>query len=212
MAQAEGTAVKARIIVLAAAMIFVVGSDIWAQAKPAPAAPAAATNPQAAQTAQAVDETALPIADRAGVANADAGSNSILPYVLRMVLVLGLVIAAIYGLFALLRRYSRKPGPPDAYLRVLASVNLSPARSVHVVAVGDKAWLVGSTDSSVQLISAIDDKEVVDALTLRAAAAPETPRADFISMLASSLGMKGGRKIAEPGDFFSRQKDRLKKM
>jgi hypothetical protein len=37
---------------------------------------------------------------------------------------------------------------------------------VHVISLGEKAWLVGSADSSVSLISEIDDKETIDAMLL----------------------------------------------
>jgi flagellar protein FliO/FliZ len=166
--------------------------------------------------ASPVDETTLALDDpAAGTAGnaANVGSSSIVPYFLRMVLVLGLVIAALYGLFALLKRASRFNTTPDTYLRVLASVSIATGRSVHVVALGDKAWLLGSTDSSVNLISAVDDKEVVDALVLRAAASPETPGQDFLPMLLGSLGKKGARKAnsTDASEFFNRQRDRLKR-
>jgi len=165
-----------------------------------------------AGSAAAVDETTLVLPDAAGTAGTSSGS-SILPYFLRMVLVLGLVIAAIYGLYALLRRSSRPGSVPDSYLRVLATTNLAAGRNLHVVALGESAWLVGSTDASIGLISEIKDKELIDALALRAAEAPQTPRKDFSSMLVELLGRKRGHSatMPDPGDFFSRQKDRLKK-
>lgn len=173
----------------------------------AQAAPAAGTVPTAA-----IDETTLVLPDTAGTTGTSA-STSIMPYFLRMVFVLGLVLAAIYGLYALLRRSAKPAAPTDTYLRVLASTNLATGRSLHVVSVGDAAWLVGSTDASIGLISEIKDKELIDALTLRAAESPQTPRKDFASMLGELLGRKRGRAqaISVPSDFFSRQKDRLKK-
>ena len=166
----------------------------------------------AAESRPVVDETTLAIAD-APPPGAVGATSSIWPYFLRMMVVLGLVIAAIYGLYALLKRSSRPKAPEDSYLRVLAAANLAAGRSLHVVSLGDKAWLVGSTDASVALISEIQDKELIDALALRAAEAPQTPRKDFASMLTELLGRKPVKKAAvpDPGDFFSRQKDRLKK-
>jgi flagellar biogenesis protein FliO len=194
-------------------------ANSWAQgSRPTTAAPAPATSTaQATGTpASGIDERTLSLADPAtGVAGngGAAGSSSIVPYFLRMVLVLGLVIAALYGIFALLRRSARNPEPADSYLRVLASVNIAAGRSIQVVALGDKAWLVGSTESSVNLIAAIDDKEVVDALALRAAASPETPRKDFMSMLLGSLGRKVPKKTGttDSSVFFNKQRDRLKR-
>jgi flagellar protein FliO/FliZ len=164
---------------------------------------------------QAVDETTLtlPEAGTAGGTAAGTGSSSLFPYFLRMLLVLGLVIAAIYGLYALLRRGSRPEQAVDSYLRVLATASLGAGKKLHVVSLGDKAWLIGATESSINLVSAIDNKELVDALELRAAEGPQTPRKDFSSMLVELLGRKGSRKVgsADATDFFSRQRDRLKK-
>jgi flagellar protein FliO/FliZ len=172
----------------------------------------AATEAASPRDAAAVDETTLAIAD-APPAEAVGATSSIGPYFLRMMLVLGLVIAAIYGMYALLKRSARPKSADDSYLRVLAATTLAAGRSLHVVSLGDKAWLIGSTDTSVGLISEIQDKELIDALALRAAEAPQTPRKDFASMLIELLGRKAVKKTAvpDPGDFFSRQKDRLKK-
>jgi len=170
----------------------------------------ASTTPVAAPVA--IDETTLVLPDAAGPGST-ATDSSIMPYFLRMVFVLGLVLAAIYGLYALLKRSARPLAPTDTYLRVLASTTISSGKSLHVVSVGDAAWLIGATDSSIGLISEIKDKEIIDALALRAAEAPQTPRKDFNIMLGDLLGRKQGRThvISDPSDFFSRQKDRLKK-
>jgi len=180
-------------------------------------AQAAATTPAASplagnSPAVTIDETTLVLSDAADPGGTSA-STSIMPYFLRMVFVLGLVLAAIYGLYALLKRSARPVVPTDTYLRVLASTSIASGRSLHVVSVGDAAWLVGATDSSIGLISEIKDKEIIDALALRAAEAPQTPRKDFSSMLGELLGRKPGKAhaISDPSDFFSRQKDRLKK-
>jgi len=201
----------------AIALVLLLSFSAYSWAQAAVASPRTTSPAAAAQSpASPVDETTLalddPAANPAGN-TPSVGSSSILPYFLRMVLVLGLVIAALYGLFALLKRSSKLNATTDTYLRVLASVSITAGRSVHVVALGDKAWLLGSTDSSVNLISAIDDKEVVDALILRAAASPETPRQDFLPMLLGSLGKMGTRKAtaADASEFFNRQRDRLKK-
>jgi flagellar protein FliO/FliZ len=160
----------------------------------------------------AIDETTLVLPEAPGPGGT-AASTSIMPYFLRMIFVLGLVLAAIYGLYALLKRSARPAAPADTYLRVLASTTIASGKTLHVVSVGDAAWLVGATDSSIGLISEIKDKEIIDALALRAADAPQTPRKDFNSMLGELLGRKAGKAhtISDPSDFFSRQKDRLKK-
>lgn len=178
----------------------------FAQGTPGPAAP---------DQAAAVDETRLVFeaaADGAPGAEASAGS-SIFPYVIRMILVLALILGCIYGLYALIKRSGKPVAAADSYLRVIASTPLAVGRNLHVVALGDKAWLVGSTDASVSLIAEVADKELIDALMLRAAEAPQAPRKDFGAMLGEMLGRKNakGGPSPRPGDFLSGQRDRLRK-
>lgn len=86
--------------------------------------------------------------------------------ILRMVLVLLLAAAAIYGLVYFVKKLANPKKLEDPYLKILSSVSIGPNRSVHVVSLGEKAWLVGSADNSVSLISEIDDKETIDAMLL----------------------------------------------
>ncbi|WP_232616825.1 flagellar biosynthetic protein FliO [Treponema primitia] len=86
--------------------------------------------------------------------------------VLRMVLVLALAAAAIYGLVFFFKRLSRSPEQKNPYLKVLARAPMGAGSSVAVVSVGNKAWLVGAGDSGVSLISEITDQEMVDAMLL----------------------------------------------
>jgi len=205
---------KKSIRILGVAALFLLAAAMaWGQSAtttPKSASGAAPGNPVA------VDEKALTLADpAAGTATGavGAGPASIVPYIFRMIIVLALVIAAIYGLYALLRRSTRQRAASDSYLRVLATTNLAVGRSLHVVALGDKAWLIGATDAAVSPIAEIADKELIDALALRAAESPETPRREFGSMLMSLMGKKGTRSStsADASDFFSKQRDRLKK-
>lgn len=191
-----------------------------ATAQPASASgkPAAGTPAPAAAAPAAPDESSLALVE-AAPGTAGGSSASMLPYVLRMMLVLGLVIGVIYALYALLKRSARPRAQQDAYLRVLATTTLAPGRQLHVVSLGGSAWLVGSTDSSVGLIERIDDREVVDALELRATQSPEAPRREFGDMLSAWLGAagrgtgtRGGAAGASPSDILSRQRDRLKKL
>jgi flagellar protein FliO/FliZ len=88
--------------------------------------------------------------------------------ILRMLLTLVVVAAAIYGLvyFLKFRRISRAKAELDPFLKILASVPLGPSRSVHVVSVGPQAWLVGSAETGVNLISEIADKDTINAMLL----------------------------------------------
>jgi flagellar biosynthetic protein FliO len=169
-----------------------------------------------------VDETALPIEDQAGAATGgETAVPSNLGYFLRMILVLALVLGAIYLVMRLLRRAGRPKAQEDSSLRILASTSVGAGRALHVVSLGASAYLIGATDSSVSLIDKIDDKEFIDALTLRAATEAGAPKGDFAAVLGSLIGKakgasgKAGRKAGAEGgagtEYLARQRDRLKK-
>jgi flagellar protein FliO/FliZ len=160
-----------------------------------------------------IDESTLVLAE-APEQDLQAPSTSLFPYVVRMILVLAFVIAAIYGLYAVLKRSSRPRNEEDAYIKVLASSPLAAGKMLHVVSVGERAWLLASADAGVSLVSEIEDKEVIDALTLRAANSPGTIREDFLVSLRRLLakGSRTGGAVSGSADFLARQRDRLKKM
>jgi len=66
----------------------------------------------------------------------------------RMVVGLAIVIAVIYGVYWLLKAYGRSKGAPrdDGRMTVVATTQLAPNRSLHLVRVGEELMLVGSAD------------------------------------------------------------------
>jgi flagellar protein FliO/FliZ len=77
-----------------------------------------------------------------------------------------LALGAVLGLMWLLARMSRKPLKARAAgpLAVLARQQLSRSSSVAVVRVGDKALVIGVTDTQVSLLGEADLTAVTDAL------------------------------------------------
>ena len=87
----------------------------------------------------------------------------------RMVLVLALVVAAIYGIMKLLRKGMKIGGDDsDPFLRKVSQVTLSPGKTVQIVTLFNHAYLVGVTDASVNLLGEIADKDLVDSMNLYA--------------------------------------------
>ena len=123
----------------------------------------------------------------------DEGPGAVTPIgpttgaVVRMVLTLALVAAAIYGVIFFMKRATRRVEVADPFLKVLASAHLGSNRHAHVVAVGSKAWLLGASEGGVNLISEIDDKDVLNAMFLdesqRDVEAPSGRALDFKTIL-----------------------------
>lgn len=86
--------------------------------------------------------------------------------ILRVLLTLAVVAAAIYGLIFFIKRASRTNRTQDPFLKVLASTPLGANRSVHIVSAGTQAWLVGSAENGVNLIGEIGDKDILNAMLL----------------------------------------------
>jgi len=147
---------------LAAAVIAAAGMPLTAQS---------GQDSSPAGTYSPVDESSIVIGAPAGTDGTAASSygefSSVWLFV-RMVAVLVLVAA---GVFAFLR-FIKKKGQPgtddDDFLRRVASISLGPGRSVEIVTLVDRGYILGVTDGGVSLISEISDTELVSALNLAA--------------------------------------------
>jgi len=144
-------------------------------------------------------------------ATGGASSSSIWA-VLRMILVLGLAAAAVYGVVFFMKRSSKPAVNNDPFLKILASTSLGSNRYAHIVSVGGKAWLLGSSDGGVNLIGEVDDKDVINAMLLedsRKTAETQTGRfSDFVSMLRR-FGTQTDSRVIRADDIRKRR-DRLK--
>jgi flagellar protein FliO/FliZ len=107
--------------------------------------------------------------------------------VFRTVIVLVLSAAAIYGIVYLLKRKKTGGLPDDSYLKVLARAPINMKTAAAVVAVGNKAWLIGLSDTKVSAIAEISDQETVDAMLIayseRATSSKNTVPLNFTSIL-----------------------------
>jgi flagellar protein FliO/FliZ len=98
----------------------------------------------------------------------EAAAGTSFPVILRMVLVLALVAGVIYLVVFFLRRVSRPQAEQNPRLKILASTHLGNGRFVHVVSLGNQAWLVGAGEGGISHIADVNDKEILDALFLDA--------------------------------------------
>ena len=147
--------------------------------------------------AKAGGATVAPGADETGI-YLDAG-NAGLPgpkpakapssiwILLRVVIVLAIVCAAIYGVVWLLKKTTVVNAANDPYLKSVSSITLAPNKTVQVVTIGSKGYLIGVTDQSINLIDEITDTELIDAMNLESARKASEPPASFASVLSTFL-------------------------
>ena len=163
---------------------------------------------RAAELALTLEESAV---------NAGTAPGPSLWSVVRMILTLALVAVAIYGVVILIRRSAKKTASNDPFLKVLANAHLGSNRYAHIVSVGSKAWLLGSSDGGVNLIGEIEDKDILNAMLLedsrRSTTAPSGPSGRFIDFMAllRKLGAQTEDRIPT-ADSIRKRRERIKRL
>jgi len=171
----------------------------------------AALNQSNAAPLRAAEE-ALPLSDNTSPILTGTGGMSAWA-VIRMILVLALAAAAVYGIVFLFKRASKPAQEIDPFLKILANAHLGSNRYVHVVSLGNKTWLLGASDGGVNIIDEITDPDVINAMLLEdSKKAAQTPGrlSSFIFMLRR-LGTQA--KSNAPGaDDIRKRRERLKRL
>lgn len=87
---------------------------------------------------------------------------------LRVILVLIIVIGVIYGVLWFIKRKTNIVKNEDDFLRRAAYLNIAPGKTVEVITLIDKAYLIGVTDENITLLGEIEDKELINAMNVNA--------------------------------------------
>lgn len=104
-------------------------------------------------------------------------SSSGIGVFIRMIVVLIIVVALIYAVFWFIKRKTNVKQSDDKFLRKVSHIDISAGKSIIVVTLIDKAYLLGVSDSGINLISEIDDKELIQAMNLQADKEQNTKKA-----------------------------------
>ena len=153
------------------------------------------------------DESALPVQDVP--APRAAGSSTFL-MLLQLIISLAAVCALIYGVLYFIRRSKQFTAVDDPFLKNVASLPLTPNKTLYIVTLIDKAYLIGASDASLSLVAEITDKELIDAMNLHAAQTAG-PKQSFSSLLHTFFpAAKPKETDANPFDsFLAKQRGRL---
>ncbi|UTC62278.1 flagellar biosynthetic protein FliO [Treponema sp. OMZ 787] len=126
---------------------------------------------------------------------------------LQVLVSLVIVCILAYVVLKFLKKSSLSFSSDSPYLKSVASITLAQGKSIHVVTLGEKAYIVGVTDSSINMIGEVEDKTLVDTMNLDAERRSSAPRQDFASMLSSVF--KGAKNKGIDASFFEAQRERL---
>ncbi len=103
----------------------------------------------------------------------------------RMLFALILVAAIIYGISYVLKKGFVSKEAESPFLKKAATLTLAPGKSVQVITMPDKAWVVGVTDAGINLIGEITDVDLVNQMILEAEKEVLSKPKDFASILSS---------------------------
>ena len=154
------------------------------------------------------EETALPVQEE--TPRQINGETSTAAMLFQLILSLAIVCALIYGVLYFIRRSRRFSAGDDPFLKNVATLPLAPNKTLYIVTLIDKAYLIGAADASLSLIAEITDKELIDAMNLHAAQAAG-PKQNFNSFLHTFFpAAKPKEAEANPFDsFLTKQRNRL---
>lgn len=92
--------------------------------------------------------------------------KSLVPTLIKVIVFLILIVAAIYALMKFFKRKSNVSKSDNDYLRRVSTLNLGPGKSVEIVTLLDKGYMIGVTDGSINLLGEIEDTELIQAMNL----------------------------------------------
>ena len=170
---------------------------------------------QDSEADEIVDESMLTVTTN--VDDGDEGSLSVFSAwdFIRMALILGAVVAVIYGVFFLLKRTGNPKLQENRLIKVLSSKTLVGSRALHLVEIGNQIFLVGTSENAVNLVSEIEDKETLDGLRLQAESVAQTERRNFSDVLTQVFGKQSNQikpQSVDPTAFLRNQRQRVKNM
>lgn len=136
-------------------------------------------------------------------------NNPITGGFIQLFLALLAVCILAYLVLKFLKKSSKFYGTDDPYLKNVASINIAQGKSIHVITLGEKAYIVGVTDSAINKIGELEDKNLVNAMNLENDKR-SSPKKDFASMLSAFIpSIKNETNNPIDEDFFASQRTRL---
>jgi len=132
--------------------------------------------------------------------------------VMRMVLILGFVIACIYGLFFVLKKAGTQKFNEDNLITIISSKSISAGKALHIVEIGNHVMVIGAAENSVSALLEVTDKETIDNIKLHKAEVKRPTENSFQQYLVNMFFKGKGNKDDISFDHFKKQRDRIEKM
>ena len=118
--------------------------------------------------------------------------STVLTFV-RMIVALIIVVVLIYGVLWFVKKKTNVVKTDDEYLRRAAYINIAPGKTIEVITLIDKAYLIGVTEDSITMLGEIDDDELIKAMNLTADKKTNIKKATSFSEVLDMFLIKGNK-------------------
>lgn len=125
-------------------------------------------------------------------------------HVFRLILSLAFVLGLVYVVLRFIRPGRLFSANNDPYLKLVANLNIEQGKSIKVVTIGDKAYLVGVTGNNITKIAELDDKVLVDAMKLKAEGEEEHDGSSFTKVFSAFFPIKKSKNEEQNKETFNR--------
>ncbi len=130
------------------------------------------SNEKSQENISQFDESNIILEDSINLNNSavdkDYKSPSTVGLLLKMIFVLIIVIVLIYVVLRFIKKKTNIVKTEDDFLRRAAYINIAPGKTVEVITLIDKAYLIGVTEDNITFLGEIEDKELINAMNVNA--------------------------------------------
>lgn len=117
---------------------------------------------------QRTAESSLSIEATTEISPDDVPSQNTFWVFFRLILVLLCTIAAIYGIVYVMKKSFMPKVTENPFLQQITSLPLGANKAIHLIVIDKTAYVLGVADSGINLVTEINDKDLVDSMTLHA--------------------------------------------
>ena len=112
---------------------------------------------------------------------------------LKMILVLIIVVGLIFFVFFFIKKKTNIVKSDDDFLRRAAYINIAPGKTVEVITLIDKAYLIGVTEDNITLLGEIKDEELIKAMNITADKKNNVKKPSSFSEVLDTFLVKGNK-------------------
>ena len=110
--------------------------------------------------------------------------------IFRLILSLAFVVGLAYIVIHFMRRGRLFSTNDDPYIKIVANFNIEQGKTIKVVTIGDKAYVIGVAGNGITKIGDLDDQVIIDAMKLKAEEVAEYDGSSFAKIFSNFFSNK----------------------